>query len=85
MIYKKKGTVPPGPDPKTEPKPYQKTTTSPVAQPAGDYTNYTVQPGESLWLIAKKFPGVSADNIMQWNSIDESIQPGQVLKIYSGK
>jgi membrane-bound lytic murein transglycosylase D len=41
-----------------------------------------VKPGESLWLIAKKFPGVSADNIMEWNEIDTDIRPGQVLKIF---
>lgn len=44
---------------------------------------YTVKPGESLWLIAKKYPGVSADNIMEWNQITEDIQPGMKLKIYT--
>ena len=44
---------------------------------------YTVKPGESLWLIAKKYPGVSADNIMEWNQINEDIQPGMKLKIYT--
>ena len=44
---------------------------------------YTVKPGESLWLISKKYQGVSADNIMEWNQITEYIQPGMKLKIYT--
>ena len=46
---------------------------------------YTVKPGESLWLIAKKFPGVSAENIMEWNGCTEKISPGMELKVYSIK
>lgn len=48
-----------------------------------DWVSYTVKPGESLWLIAKKFKGVSAENIMKWNEIDNNIKPGQELKIYN--
>ncbi len=58
----------------TEPKPGK-----------GSYTNYTVKDGESLWLIARKFPGVSSENIMEWNGISDKIKPGQVLKIYKGE
>lgn len=43
---------------------------------------YTVKNGESLWLIAKKFPGVSAQNIMEWNGCTDKISPGMKLKIY---
>jgi hypothetical protein len=32
-------------------------------------------------MIARKFPGVSAQNIMDLNEIDENIQVGQMLKI----
>lgn len=46
---------------------------------------YTVKAGDSLWGIAKKFPGVSADNIMEWNGITEKISPGQQLKIYQAQ
>ncbi|MFM1931977.1 MAG: hypothetical protein RL226_1280, partial [Bacteroidota bacterium] len=42
---------------------------------------YTVRPGDSLWTIAKKFPGVSAEDIMEFNNIDDDIRPGQKLKI----
>lgn len=49
----------------------------------GAYTTYTVKDGESLWIIARKFPGVSSENIMEWNGISDKIKPGQELKIYS--
>ena len=50
--------------------------------PAGTpYIEYTVQSGESLYLIAKKFPGVSAQNIMDFNGIGSNIKPGMKLKI----
>lgn len=42
---------------------------------------YTVLNGETLWSIAKKFPGVSAQNIMDWNGISENIKVGQKIKI----
>ncbi|MCH2198775.1 MAG: LysM peptidoglycan-binding domain-containing protein [Flavobacteriales bacterium] len=63
----------------------KKTGTKPKVTPKGDYALYTVQSGESLWLIAKKFPGVSADNIMEWNNITDDIRPGQTLKIYTNQ
>jgi membrane-bound lytic murein transglycosylase D len=42
---------------------------------------YIVKSGDNLFNIAKKYPGVSADKIMENNSITEEIQPGQKLKI----
>ena len=48
----------------------------------GTFQEYTVKSGESLWLIARKFPGVSSENIMEWNGINDKISPGQKLKIY---
>jgi membrane-bound lytic murein transglycosylase D len=62
-------------------------TTSTQTQPAKPipsgtpYVEYTVQSGESLYLIAKKFPGVSAQNIMDFNGIGSNIKPGMKLKI----
>jgi len=42
---------------------------------------YTVKPGDSLYSIAKKFPGTSADNLKNWNDISgNDIQPGMKLK-----
>ena len=47
---------------------------------------YTVKSGDSFYTIAKKFPGVSAQNIMDFNGVSSSkLKPGMVLKIPSGK
>lgn len=45
------------------------------------YVTYTVKSGDNLWLIAKKYPGISAENIMKLNNIDDNLKIGQVLKI----
>ena len=52
--------------------------------PKGDYTTYVVKPGDSLWLISKKFPKVSIDQIKNWNNIwsVKNLKPGTKLKIY---
>ncbi len=53
-------------------------------EPLGpDFFWYTVKPGESPYIIAKKYPGVSADDIMRWNNIKDPryIKAGQKLKI----
>lgn len=43
---------------------------------------YIVQPGDSLWSISKKFPGISIENIKEWNGISGSqLKPGKRLKI----
>lgn len=49
----------------------------------GEYELYTVKRGDTLWDIAKLFPGVSDTEIMQWNSITNAakISVGQQLKI----
>ncbi|MCB9359924.1 MAG: LysM peptidoglycan-binding domain-containing protein [Flavobacteriales bacterium] len=45
------------------------------------YITYTVKSGDNLWIIAKKYSGISAQNIMDLNGIDEDLDVGQVLKI----
>jgi membrane-bound lytic murein transglycosylase D len=41
---------------------------------------YKVKPGDSLWSISQKFPGVSIDNIKDWNDISGTkLQPGMTL------
>jgi membrane-bound lytic murein transglycosylase D len=57
------------------------TTSSPAVSPGTNESIYTVKSGDSLWLIAQKFPGVSAENIMEWNKISTDIRPGQKLII----
>jgi len=49
----------------------------------GDYVYYKVKSGDTLWEIAKKFPGVTDTDLMQMNNISDAnkIQPGQVLKV----
>jgi membrane-bound lytic murein transglycosylase D len=50
---------------------------------SSEFVYYTVKNGDSLWQIAKKFPGVSDSDIAKLNNLknSESIKPGQVLKI----
>ena len=41
---------------------------------------YKVKPGDSLWSISQKFPGVSIENIRDWNNIrGNKLKPGMVL------
>jgi len=47
----------------------------------GVLTTYTVKSGDNLWIIAKKFSGVSANNIMDFNEIDGNLTVGQKIKI----
>jgi len=43
---------------------------------------YIVQKGDSLFSIARKHPGVTVENLKNWNKIQgESIQPGMKLKV----
>ena len=48
---------------------------------SGDYTTYTVKSGDTLYKIAKKYPGVTAEQIMKINSVSANIKPGMKLKI----
>lgn len=48
-------------------------------------TLYTVQQGDSLWSISQKFPGISVQNIQNWNDISgTTLKPGMKLKLSSG-
>ncbi|WP_373522272.1 transglycosylase SLT domain-containing protein [Aquiflexum sp.] len=47
-----------------------------------DPKTYTVQPGDSLWLISKKYNGISIDQIKKLNNLNTNqIKPGQKLII----
>ncbi len=50
-------------------------------------TTYKVKKGESLTAIARKFEGVTVNDLMEWNDIDknDNITPGQLLKIKTKK
>lgn len=52
------------------------------ASGSGDYTTYTVKSGDSFYSIAKNYPGVSAQNIMDFNGLSSSsLRPGMKIKI----
>jgi membrane-bound lytic murein transglycosylase D len=55
----------------------------PVESSDGEYEYYTVKSGDTLWEIAKKFPGVTDTDIMRLNNISSpgKIKPGQQIKI----
>jgi membrane-bound lytic murein transglycosylase D len=58
----------------------QTNNTTPVAIP--DSKTYTVQPGDTLWHISRKFEGLTVDKIKSLNNLgDNKLQPGQKLII----
>ncbi|MDL2255871.1 LysM peptidoglycan-binding domain-containing protein [Parabacteroides sp. OttesenSCG-928-G06] len=62
------------------------TTAKTTAQTSADgYITYTVKSGDSLYVIAKKYPGISASTIQKTNNLpNANIKPGQKLKIPVG-
>jgi membrane-bound lytic murein transglycosylase D len=59
-------------------------TSAPVsASDLANYETYTVRSGDTLWEIARKYPGTSESDIARLNNISNasSIKPGQVIKI----
>lgn len=53
-----------------------------TAPASGEYTNYTVKSGDSFYSIAKNYPGVSAQDIMDFNGLNSSkIKPGMTIRI----
>jgi membrane-bound lytic murein transglycosylase D len=53
-----------------------------AAIPVPDSKTYTVQPGDTLWDISKKFEGLTIEKIKSLNNLNNSrLQPGQKLII----
>ena len=46
---------------------------------------YEIKSGDTLWSIAQSYPGISADDLMRWNGIDERIHEGQVILLLPPK
>lgn len=55
--------------------------TSGSSSSSGSSSVYVVKKGDTLSAIAKRYPGVSANDIMKANNCSENIHPGQKLKI----
>ena len=53
------------------------------AEEDGDYITYVVKSGDTLWDIARNYPGVTETDIARLNSItnQSKIKPGQVIRI----
>ena len=87
VIYRGGKVISNAPASTAKPAAQTKQTAAAPAQKAADvntsaeYTTYTVKSGDSLYLIAKRYPGVSAQNIMDFNGIGSNIKPGMTLKI----
>ena len=61
------------------------TTKAAISTNGKEFIAYTVKSGDSLYSIAKKYPGVSTKDLQQANGLSGSdIRPGQVLKIPVG-
>ncbi|WP_452225455.1 LysM peptidoglycan-binding domain-containing protein [Lacinutrix chionoecetis] len=60
------------------------TTTSNTPKSVSNFSGktYTVKSGDSLWSISQKFPGVSVQNIKEWNDISgTNLKPGMTLRV----
>lgn len=60
-------------------------TTSPASADtgSGDWVTYVVKQGDTLWEIARKYPGTTETDIARLNNITNSskIRPGQVIRV----
>jgi membrane-bound lytic murein transglycosylase D len=82
-----KQTKPQQPAATTSPPPKTTATASPQAPPSSGQlqVTYKVKSGDSLYSIAKKYPGVSVSTLQKANNLSTTnIRPGQILKIPTG-
>lgn len=62
----------------------QKTKTNEVPKEKQDskLIYYTVKPGDTLWSISKKYDGITAEQLKEWNKLkSSSLKVGQKLKV----
>ena len=49
---------------------------------ASDIKIHTVQEGDSLWTISRKYPGVTIEDLRKWNGLSgNNLKPGTKLKL----
>lgn len=58
---------------------------SSASSSSSGYITYTVKSGDTLYKIAQRYPGVTANDIMKINSISSNIKPGMKIKIPTKK
>lgn len=64
----------------TTPRATQVAKVAPSTLPKGK--TYTVQPGDTLWSISKKYQGLTIDQIKKLNNLNsDNLKPGQTLKL----
>lgn len=55
---------------------------APSSATSDEYVTYTVKSGDSFYSIAKNYPGISAQNIMDFNGLTSSkLKPGMKIRI----
>ena len=65
----------------------KKTVTASAPAPAepvpteGSFIYHVVQPGDTLWDIAKRYPGVSVDDLKRLNAGQLDLKPGDRIKV----
>ena len=80
-VWMPKGKEVPSEKVAVAPKKEEKKELATASTADGSFLTYEVKPGDTLWSIAQKFPGVSADNLKSYNKMDALIKAGEKLKI----
>jgi membrane-bound lytic murein transglycosylase D len=63
----------------------QETTSSSEKSSSTDSKIYKVKLGDSLWMISKKYPNLSVEDLKSLNQLkDDTIKPGMTLKVSKG-
>ena len=68
----------------SKPKPVaaKSTPSKPITLPSDPSKVHEVQSGDSLWTISRQYPGISIENLREWNGISGSnLKPGTKLRL----